>query len=164
MKLAVFGLFLCLSCTTQPNIVPLAPPTVQVEDVGPIVWESDLETALIRHLKSNKPLLVYYFSKTCAACDAMNSVWADPAVKEMVVKHFVPLKMDIDETRFDNELHVRLLPTIDTFTVAVNDDQLSIQLLGRLEKVPVPHDLVNSLQLFFALSRYQNQYTQVRNP
>lgn len=73
---------------------------------GPeIAWVSDHGKAVELAARTNKKLLVDFWATWCGACKQLDAhTWSDPAVSKEVSERFVPLKIDVTNDAFKNEV------------------------------------------------------------
>lgn len=67
---------------------------------------------------TGKPILVYVRSQNCHYCDLLQqNTWSDPAVKAMIMRDMVPLKLTLEENRDAvKALKVKGFPAVILFT------------------------------------------------
>jgi thioredoxin-related protein len=61
-------------------------------------FSQDYNSALREARKGNKPLLLYFFSKSCYYCTLMDKTLADKDVAAILKKDFVFLRVDVDKS------------------------------------------------------------------
>jgi thiol:disulfide interchange protein DsbD len=76
----------------------------------PIRWRTDEAAALDESRRSGRPVLLDAWADWCAGCRLLDrNTWSDPAVREEVQAHFVPLRLDVSTERSAAEVRVRSL-------------------------------------------------------
>ncbi|MFQ6087670.1 MAG: thioredoxin family protein [Candidatus Methanofastidiosia archaeon] len=85
---------------------------------GEVIWVlNDLDRGLELGLKEEKIVLVYFYANWCEWCVKMDKeAFKDPKVAELISKHFVAVKIDIDVRRdLHDYYHITGVPTFIIF-------------------------------------------------
>ena len=76
----------------------------------PILWRTDEAVALDESRRSGRPILFDAWADWCAGCKLLDrNTWSDPAVREEVQAHFIPLRLDVSTEGSAAEVRVRAL-------------------------------------------------------
>lgn len=107
-----------------------------------ILWRHDTEGAWRQTVGERRPLIVFVARSRCKHCARMKSEsFADPLVRELVRKEFVPLEIDADADReLAKELQITTFPT--TLVISPEAD-----LLERFKGYVPPAELQRRLNL-----------------
>src|SRR5208283_3448177 len=96
------------------------------------VFSQDYDSALKTAKKENKPLLLYFFSKSCYYCTLMdNKTLADKGIAATLKKDFVFLRVDVDKSEDLGRLY-RISGTPSSWFLAPSGKRVG-QLPGYIE-------------------------------
>lgn len=66
-------------------------------DTVKIAWLTDFDAAVKQARHTARPVLIDFTASLCPPCQVMkHHVWPDPEVRDAVMKHTVPLLIDVD--------------------------------------------------------------------
>ena len=92
----------CIACLTG-----IGAATAEVN------WRTNLDAAKIEAAKTNRFVLLHFWTPTCVPCMQLNqTVFKDPAVGPALEKHYVPVKIDASKwPAITNAFNVEVVPT-----------------------------------------------------
>lgn len=90
-------------------------PAAAIQEVQ---WLRSASEAARMAKATGKPILVYVRSQNCHYCDLLQqNTWSDPAVKAMIMRDMVPLKLTLEENRDAvKAMKVKGFPAVILFT------------------------------------------------
>jgi thiol:disulfide interchange protein DsbD len=107
--LLAFGLFAGFESRNKPAIA---------EGSAQMTWIKSEEEALAKAKAENKPIFIDAWAEWCEACKKMDvTTFRDPAVVELLMSEFIPLKLDLTESTDENDAYtekygLQSLPTL----------------------------------------------------
>lgn len=132
----LFLLLLLLSChSNPPPSQPKYPKVVQLEKVNYTINWLSYEEAFEKSKKTQKPLFLFFSSKTCQVCQHMKSeVLTNFLVKKMIHDNYIPVLIsdEVGEKDFYFLLDKFELDTVPTFIVQNSSEKVLLKISNGL--------------------------------
>lgn len=65
-----------------------------------IAWAEGYDNARANAIATDKPMILFFTAKWCVPCRIMKrQVWADPEVMEQVNRHFIPVMVEVGDSK-----------------------------------------------------------------
>jgi thioredoxin-related protein len=111
-------------CATSPNPA--------LESAAGVAWLSGYDAGLKSARAADKPLLLYFHATWCAFCKKMDTeVFPASEVSELIAKHFVLVKVDIDQRENAMSLAKYMVRGTPTFVIVNRDEEVLVGNGGR---------------------------------
>lgn len=141
----------CQSTPPQPNY----PQPTQIEKVNYTINWLAYEEAFEKSKKTQKPLFIFFSSKSCKVCQYMKSeVLTDFFVKKLINDNYIPVLIsdEVNEKDFYILLDKFELDTVPTFIVQNSSEKVLLQISNGLNT----EGLKTFLTVGFTLNKVEN--------
>jgi thioredoxin-related protein len=146
---------LLLGCQSTPSPQPNYPQSIQIEKVNYTINWLSYEEAFDKSKKTQKPLFIFFSSKSCKVCQYMKSeVLTDFFVKKLINDNYIPVLIsdEINEEDFYILLDKFELDTIPTFIIQNSSEKVLLKISNGLS----PEGLKTFLTMGFTLNKVEN--------
>ncbi|WP_166822774.1 thioredoxin family protein [Thalassoroseus pseudoceratinae] len=122
-----------------------AAPPQTAQNIKPIVWQTNLKSALAQSEQTKRPMLLKFTASWCGYCHKLKKVaFSDPRIIQQVQSHFVPVLVDADKNpQLMEALEVEGLPTM----VVVSSD---LEVITKIVGYQTPDQLSTKFQKVIA--------------
>jgi thioredoxin-related protein len=142
-----------ISCSAQVKTRDVPPDASEHVDAShdSIGWYTSIAGAFRKGIEVDKPVMVYFYSKSCGWCSEMEkNTFTHPTVIKSINDNFVPVYVDVESSKEVAQFELKVVPTV-MFIDVVDGRTIGVSRGYRtpadmIEIFGIVNDVINSLE------------------